>query len=186
MLIMGPSGVGKTRVIRRLRVIDGRFTYVAPFTTRPLRNGETDKVTVTHSHLADLNRQGKLLTVNSIYGFLYGTPKEPIEVALRRGLFPVLDWPVSRLDVMCSFLPDQLHRVYLEPPSIGVLRGRLRDGRDPDGERLQAGLKELAALWQGYYDGLIDHRVVSVGGDEELVARAIYGQYLTVLGLHSG
>src|SRR3990172_3957019 len=80
MAVAGPSGVGKTSLVRALIAIDRRFRYIQPYTTRALRVGETEKIHVSREDLAHLRHQGKLLMVNQLYGALYGTPREPLVV----------------------------------------------------------------------------------------------------------
>ena len=172
LLLFGPSGVGKTEVIRVLCAGDRRFRYVSPFVTRPLRVGETDKVSATSEQLASLWAAGDLLVINELYGVKYGTPRRPIDEALRAGQFPVLDWPVSRVDIMTLAFGDAVHGVYLEPPDLNTLRSRL-SGRDGSDERFAAAVEELEQLKAGAFDSFIQCRFISGSNDIAGVARAV-------------
>ena len=90
LLLLGVSGVGKTSIIKELLKLDDRFIYISPWITRPLRAGETDKVSVTEEDLQRLLSAGEILAVNDIYGIRYGTPKQPIKDAFEQGQFPLL------------------------------------------------------------------------------------------------
>jgi guanylate kinase len=95
LLISGPSGIGKSSVIKELRALDPKFVYIKPYTTRPLRMGEMDKVSIPIPEMMALKENGKLVALNFLYGNYYGTPLDPILDALDQGLFPVIDWPVE-------------------------------------------------------------------------------------------
>lgn len=182
LLLLGPSGVGKTTIIRKLREMDARFVYISPYITRKLREGEADKVYVSNKKLNTLIADGKILVVNELYGIRYATPKEKIEKAFKAGKFPLLDWPIERLDVMQVHFPDRLFRVYIRPPSLAVLKERLRqDDRDPSQDRLKAGIAELKRLRSGEYDHLIDYSIANPAGDSDTVADAIYERYLAAI-----
>ncbi len=183
LLLLGPSGVGKTTIIKKLREMDTHFVYISPYITRKLRASEADKVYVSNKKLDKLVADGKILVVNHLYGIRYATPKERIERAFKRNEFPLLDWPIDRLDVMQEHFPGRLFRVYVRPPSLKVLRERLEeDSRDTDQTRLKAGTDELKRLKRGEYDHLIDYRVTNPTSSSEAVAEKIYKRYLSAIG----
>ncbi|HEX4104471.1 MAG TPA: orotidine-5'-phosphate decarboxylase [Candidatus Paceibacterota bacterium] len=183
LLLLGVSGVGKSTIIRELRKLDDRFVYISPFMTRELRAGEAGKVPITGEQMNEMERQGKLLVVNELYGVRYATPREPIEQAFREEKFPLLDWPIDRLHVMQQAFPNRLFTVYIDPPDTETLRRRLADGRDPDEKRMDAATAELATLAQGTYDDAINHRMVSSEGEAASVANAIYREYIRAMDL---
>lgn len=173
VLIMGPSGVGKTTTIRRLCAAAPRLVPVRPYVTRPLRKGERDKVSVTEEEIRNLREAGQLLFVQRLYGSTYATPRQPIESALANAQWPVLVWPVAKLSMMERAFPGRLWRVYLAPPSGRALARRLADGRDPNRKRLHAGLAELAVLTPEAMSNRIDHFLIVEDGAEEHVCRSI-------------
>ena len=180
LLLLGPSGVGKSAIIDELSKLDKLFVYISPYTTRPLRPGETNKVAVSNACMDDMLHRGELLVVNELYGGIrYGTPRAPIAQALATKTFPVLDWPIDRLAVMEEAFPDQLFTVYISPPSIDVLRQRLAlDGRDADGTRLANSTAEVQKFWSEGYKGAYDFAIVSQEGKVPEIAQAIYAEYL--------
>jgi guanylate kinase len=157
---------------------DERFRPARQYVTRSLRPGEFEKVQVSESEFLELQRSGKLIGVNSIYGMRTGTLVQSIEETLATGGFPVLDWPVSKAEEIAAAFSGCLYRVYVEPPSLEVLASRLGDGRDPHNERLMAANKELEALWREDYARLIDYRVVNEDGKANSVARTIYERFI--------
>ncbi len=183
LLLLGVSGVGKSTIIRELRKLDDRFIYISPFMTRELRVGETDKNPITDAQMDEMDREGKLLVVNELYGVRYATPREPIERAFTEEKFPLLDWPIDRLSVMRDAFPGMLYTVYVEPPDRETLRRRLADGRDPGEERFNAGTQELEAFASGAYNHLLNDHAVSREGKAADIALSIYHEYLWKTGL---
>lgn len=179
LLLLGPSGVGKSSIIEELIRLDSRFVYISPFMTRPLREGEKNKVFISGEEMDEMSKRGELLTINELYGVRYATPRLPIEQALTIDRFPVLDWPISRVSVMKEAFPGQLYIVYISPPSIEALRQRLtRDNRDPDGHRLRSAREELETLESFRHSGIYDFEIVSEENRVHEVARTIYANYL--------
>ena len=175
ILILGPSGVGKSTIIHHLQEMDSRFVYISPYTTRDLRPGETDKIHVSLEEMQELEREGKLLTINKIYDTYYATPKPLIDQALASQQFPILDWPVDKMRVMQEAYKKRIFSVYIEPENLKSLQEHLcRDGRDPDGRRLAAGLEELERYDQGEFDAWLDMKVVNIEGQDQLVAETLH------------
>lgn len=182
LLLLGPSGVGKSSIIEELIQLDSRFVYISPFMTRPLREGEKNKISISGEEMDRMWIQGELLAINELYGIRYATPRLQIVQALAEGNFPVLDWPISRIEVMTQVFPNQLCVVYVSPPSIEVLQQRLdKDGRDTDGHRLQSARKELEAYKSSRYIGVYNFEIVAEENHVPKIAHAIYTKYLQFL-----
>jgi guanylate kinase len=177
LLLLGVSGVGKSTIIRELKQLDPRFVYISPFITRPLRDGETDKISITDAEMNDMDERGAFLVINPLYGVRYGTPRDPILSSLATGKFPVLDWPISKLKIMRDSFP-RLYLVYLLPPSLAELQQRLGyDGRDHDSSRFTNAVQELDQFRRGEFEGIYDICVVSKTGNASKIARQIYDHY---------
>lgn len=182
LLLLGPSGVGKNSIIEELIRLDNRFVYISPFMTRPLREGEINKISISGEKMDELLSRGEILAVNELYGIRYATPRLPIKQALTEDNFPVLDWPISRMDIMTQAFPNQLCVVYVSPPSIEALQVRLaKDGRDTDGHRLQSAREELEIYKSSRYAGVCNFEIVAEENQVPKIARAIYGYYLQFL-----
>ena len=179
LLLMGPTGAGKSTLVRALQARDHRFQYVAPVTTRELRPGETDRVSVSETELRRLWHSGGLLAVNDLFSTKYGTPRAPILRAFDQGMFPIIEWPIARLSVMAEAFPRMLFRVYVRPPSVGHIAERLM-GRNNYAQRLAAAQDELARLEACQYDDGIDLLVTSGEGEVADCAKAIHEEYLRI------
>lgn len=179
LLLLGPSGVGKTTIISKLRSLEDRFDYISPYITRTLRPGESDKIAVSKIEFRKMEAEGRFLAVNELYGTYYGTPRHLITTSFAAGRFPVLDWPVQQLSIMQKEFGDRMLSVYVEPPDVDELARRLNDGRDKEGARLKSALVELELLRNGVWQSSIDLRVVSCVGQQGEIARRIYDVYLS-------
>lgn len=172
LLLLGASGVGKSTIINELKRIDPRFVYISPFMTRSLREGEKDKVSVDDVEFQELEDSGKFVIVNELYGIRYGTPLEPILDAFETGNYPVLDFPISRLDVVKKIFPDQLYLVYVYPPSLEVLRERLQSRP----ERFIESEQELRGMNKNREK--FELSVISHEGHAKEAAKTIYEGYM--------
>lgn len=182
LLLLGPSGVGKSRIINILRRLDPRYTYISPYTNRVLRDGETDKISVDDEEINRLQAAGELLAINEKFGFRYATPKSSITDALGNHQFPLLDWPIERLAIMREAFGYQLFIVYVEPPSLEVLATRLaKDGRDVSGSRFREARHELEHYWAGDYSGFYDTSVVSYDAADDEPASTVHRYYLDAI-----
>lgn len=179
LLLLGPSGAGKSTIIQELRHQSPQIVYISPYMTRPLRPGETDKISVSDERMDEMVAAGQLVTVNTLFGGIrYGTPRAPIVQALRAGDYPVLDWPVKRMAIMHEAFPNQLYTVYIAPPSLKVLYTRIsKDGRDTDGKRFEAAQHELESFWASEFASEIDLEVVSEDGNIPDIAQEILTCY---------
>lgn len=178
LLLLGPSGVGKSTIIWALREMDDRYVYISPYTNRPLREGETDKVNVSDADMDRMMAAGELLVVNEKFNWRYATPRGTILDAFAVHNYPLLDWPVDRISIMREAFGDRLYVVYVAPPSIEELEARLgNDSRDSDGTRLRAAEAELKSYYAGEFSPFCDLEVVSDGDIKEL-ARKIHAAYL--------
>jgi guanylate kinase len=179
LLLLGASGVGKSAIIKKLLCLDERFCYVCPDITRPLRCNETDKREVSSAEMDEKKLRGEYIVVNALFGIRYATPRQPIIQALQTGHFPVLDWPVSRMNVMVENFFSRLYTVYVAPPSIDELKNRLsKDGRDLDGSRIANAEDELQRYWLGEFNNVIDSHVVSKTDKIDETVNQIYELFI--------
>ncbi len=177
LLLLGPSGVGKSSLIAEILRFDQRFAPISAFTTRPVRHRDLHRITVSEAAFDRIEQQGGLLALNRIYGYRYGTPKRFLSETIRQGKVPLLDCPVHLVSGFERDFPNQTFRVYVGPPTIEILRKRLEDGRDPDGSRLACGLEELALVRSGRYESSIDLHVINTDDAVEAVAQDICARF---------
>ncbi|MFP4053622.1 MAG: guanylate kinase [Phycisphaerae bacterium] len=173
VVVTGPSGVGKSSILRRALPRTGaRFSVSA--TTRPPREGETpgeDYHFVSREAFEDMIAHGEMLEYAEVHGELYGTPAQPVMEAVGRGETIVLDVDVQGGIQVHEKKPDATF-VLIVPPSDEELARRLT-GRGTDSQqqiqrRLGVARQEVqTARESGFY------RNVVVNDDLESATREV-------------
>jgi guanylate kinase len=153
VVLAGPSGVGKSSVVDRLRGRLPELYFSVSATTRDPRPGEVDGVHyqfVGPAGFDELIARGELLEWAEIHGGLQrsGTPREPVEEALAAGRPVLVEVDLQGARTIKGVLPEAI-TVFLAPPSFEELARRLR-GRGTESEaqfrrRLDTAREELAA-----------------------------------------
>lgn len=96
VLLFGPSGVGKTTIIRSL-VADFKWSPVISVVTRAPRADDDFKIHVSHTDFECLAAHMKLWSDVSQFGERYGTLKAEVRCAIEdEGTFYVLDFSIAR------------------------------------------------------------------------------------------
>ena len=88
IVISGPSGAGKDRLIARMKELGYPFHFVVTATTRPQREGEVhgrDYFFVSTDEFAQMIEEDQLLEYAIVYGDYKGIPKEQVRQALASG-----------------------------------------------------------------------------------------------------
>ena len=98
-IISGPSGVGKSTVLKELFQDRDDLYFSVSATTRPPRPGEINGV---HYHFTDVDEFRKMISEDAFLeyaeyvGNFYGTPKKFVNEAMEQGKDVVLDIEVNR------------------------------------------------------------------------------------------
>jgi guanylate kinase len=173
-VLAGPTAVGKGTIAAYVRTYFPRVWFSVSMTTRAPRPGEVDGV---HYHFVDdrefdrLAEAGQFLEYAVVHGAAkYGTPRGPVERAIREGRDALLEIDLQGARQVRDTWPDALF-VFLAPPSWEELVRRLV-GRGTEGEaererRLDTARAELAA--QSEFDRVVVNDDVR-RASEELVS----------------
>jgi guanylate kinase len=156
LVVSSPSGAGKTTLTRALIGADAGITLSVSVTTRARRPSEVDGVHyhfVSPKHFEAMRAGGELLEWAEVHGNCYGTPREPVENALKAGrdvLFDI-DWQGTRQ--LCENMREDVVSVFILPPSAVELRTRLvrraEDSDDVIAHRLGNAVTEISR-WNEY------------------------------------
>ncbi|MFZ1361620.1 MAG: guanylate kinase [Candidatus Nanopelagicales bacterium] len=159
VVVAGPSGVGKSTVVRRIVELDPEVHLSVSATTRTKREGEVDGIDyffMNADDFAKLREEGGFLESAQFAGNSYGTPKREVEQRLDQGQIVLLEIELQGVRQVKAALPEAM-TVFVAPPSWDVLRERL-SGRGTEDEatiarRLEVAKTELAA--QSEFDQVV-------------------------------
>jgi guanylate kinase len=142
LILSSPSGAGKSTLARRLMDWDPTIRFSVSATTRAPRSGEVDGREYFFRSRADFQAMvaaGDMLEHAEVFGNFYGSPRAPVETAMKEGrdtLFDI-DWQGGQ-QIRNSALGRDVVSVFILPPSIAELERRLR-GRAQDTDAVIAG-----------------------------------------------
>lgn len=153
VVLLGPSAVGKSTVVNRLREEVPNLYFSVSMTTRAPRPGEVDGKDYFFVSPEEFQRHiddGEMLEWADIHGGLQrsGTPAGPVEQALNEGRPVLVEVDLVGARNVAAVKPD-CETCFLAPPSWEVLVERLT-GRGTETEeviqrRLETAKTELAA-----------------------------------------
>lgn len=135
LVVSGPSGVGKGTILRQYQEERGKENvfYSVSVTTREPRNNEVEGVHyhyISQKEFDELVEKGGMLEY-AVYGgsgSSYGTPREPVESALKEGRDVILEIEVQGAKKVLAEKKDAVS-IFVMPPSVDDLRSRIV-GRD--------------------------------------------------------
>jgi guanylate kinase len=129
LVLSSPSGAGKTTITRRLVERDPNLSISISVTTRPPRASEVEGqhyFFVSAQRFEDMVAKGELLEHATVFGHRYGTPRAPVEDALREGRDIVSDIDWQGTQQLAESVRADLVSVFILPPSMVALEQRLR------------------------------------------------------------
>ena len=146
ILFSGPSGVGKTTVLKQLhQQCELPLVESVSATTRQQRPGETEGVSyyyLTHEQFKQQISNGDFLEYAEVFGRgdFYGTLKAPVKQAIDAG-----SWIILELDVVGAMNVLKIHpnaiTIFVHPGSIEELERRLRNRGTESEESLKRRLE---------------------------------------------
>ena len=129
LIFVSFSGGGKSTIVRELRQRHPQWHFSVSCTTRPRREGENDGrhyYFISRGEFRDMIRNDAFVEYEEVHGDLYGTPKEPLEAALREGEVFLLDIDVKGALRIMDRYPEHCLSFFIDVPDMGTLEERLR------------------------------------------------------------
>ena len=171
LVLSGPGGVGKSTVAKALRSTNSFWVSISA-TTRVARHNEvdgSDYYFYSDEEFDSAVKSALFLEWAEFAGNRYGTPRKPVEDALRDGKNVLLEIEIAGAKQVKESAPEAI-LVFLQPPSweelVSRLEGRGTDSPERRAARLALAQEELAQA--GLFDiSLVNERV------EEVVERLI-------------
>ncbi len=170
VVMSGPSGVGKTTLLRRLLAAFPALVPSVSATTRPPRKGEQDGVDYHFLAPEAFERRreaGEFLECCRVYGrqHWYGTLVEEVAPRLAAGMWVVLEIDVEGTLSILEKYPEAI-TIFVEPSHpdqlLERLRGRGTESPEAMARRLEVARRELLEAHR------YRHRVVNENVDEAL------------------
>lgn len=130
IVISGPSGVGKSTVMKQVMEKSPNLHFSVSATTRAMRPGEVDGVHylfVDKPAFLSMIENHELLEYTEYVGNFYGTPEAPLDAALAEGKDILLDIEVEGALNVKRRRPDAV-LIFMMAPSFDDIAHRL-DGR---------------------------------------------------------
>jgi len=152
VLLIGPSGVGKSAVLRQLRKDHPEFHYPRSATTRAKRQGETDEFYyfVSEKEFQDLLDHKKLLEYAIVHGGdHYGTMYDEIIPYIKDGKTVLREVDVQgfvSIQNNPNFLPESKHRlqsIFIMPENKEQLMERIQKRAPISEDELQRRLHSV-------------------------------------------
>lgn len=128
LVLSSPSGAGKSTISRELLTRDDNLSMSVSLTTRPMRPGEQEGVHyyfVDHAEFEARVARKELLEHANVFGNRYGTPRGPVEEAMRAGRDVLFDIDWQGTQQLSDSAGTDLVRVFILPPSAAELERRL-------------------------------------------------------------
>lgn len=190
-MVTGPSGVGKSTLIRRLRDSLPGVAFSISATTRAPRVGEQDGVDyhfLTPARFEELVSEGAFLEHAQVYERRYGTLIDPILSALDAGQSILLDIDLQGARNVRDHYVEVVRArsgveatapvlVYVLPPSIAALEQRLIARATDSAEIIATRMAKV----EGQLEGVAEFDYLVVNDDLETASAAFTAVFMAEL-----
>ena len=178
LVLSSPSGAGKTTLSRWLLESENNVVMSISATTRPKRPNETegrDYFFRTEAEFRAMAEAGEFLEHAVVFGHHYGTPKQPVFDALRRGRDVLFDIDWQGTQQLRQQARDDVVTVFVLPPSRAELERRLKErAQDPPEvvARRMAKADDEISHWAEYDYVIINDDVVRAQAQVDIILEA--------------
>ena len=166
LVLSSPSGAGKTTLSRQLLDNDKQIQLSVSATTRARRPSEKDGVDyrfVDTATFSGMIQRSEFLEHARVFDHFYGTPRAPVEAALKVGRDVLFDIDWQGTQQLQEKGRDDLVTVFILPPSTRDLEKRLltraQDSKDVVAQRMAKAADEMSHYAE--YDYTIINRDIA-------------------------
>ena len=142
LIITAPSGAGKTSITKHLMKVYPVLEFSISAATRQARGNEKDGIDYYFISLDDFNhkiQQKEFAEWEMVYeGKYYGTLKSELKRIWNLNKVPVLDIDVKGALHIQRQYPENTLSIFVQPPSVEVLKNRLQSRGTETIESLEA------------------------------------------------
>ncbi|HXN16669.1 MAG TPA: guanylate kinase [Usitatibacter sp.] len=177
LVIVAPSGAGKTSLVHELLEHDRNIRLSVSYTTRSPREGEVegrDYHFIAREAFERMIAAGEFLEYANVYGNYYGTSRRWIETELAgdHDVLLEIDWQGAR---QVRTLFPQMVGIFVLPPSLSELRRRLNlrgtDSPEAIERRMASAREEISHVLEFEYI-IVNERFEAALSDLLAVVRA--------------
>lgn len=144
LVISSPSGAGKSSIARTLlSQPDMQISVSVSVTTRERRHSEVEGVHyrfVSQREFEALRASDSLLEWAEVHGNFYGTPRDPVEIAMAGGRDMLFDIDWQGAQQLQEKMPADVVSIFILPPTMAELRSRLHRRAEDTEEVIQTRL----------------------------------------------
>jgi len=159
-ILSAPSGAGKTTIYRAALKAIKNLEFSISLTTRVRRKNEADGIDYSFVSEEEFNRRqssGELAEWARVFESSYGTPRAPLDAAIASGRDILLDIDIQGAQQIRAKYPRDAVSIFVLPPTLEELAGRLRGRATEDESKIQHRLQKAREEAEAYpeYDYLI-------------------------------
>jgi guanylate kinase len=165
-ILSAPSGAGKTTIYREALKAIRNLEFSISLTTRARRKNEADGIDYSFVSEEEFNRRqssGELAEWARVFESSYGTPRAPLDAAIASGHDILLDIDIQGAQQIRAKYPRDAVSIFVLPPTLEELAGRLRGRATEDESKIQHRLQKAREEAEAYpeYDYLIVNAEIS-------------------------
>ncbi|HCL65521.1 MAG TPA: guanylate kinase [Rhizobium sp.] len=156
LVISSPSGAGKSTIARNLMERDRQIGMSVSVTTRQRRQSEIEGVHyhfVTQRDFERMRDSDSLLEWAEVHGNFYGTPRDPVELAMSEGRDMLFDIDWQGAQQLQDKMKADVVSIFILPPTMAELQSRLHRRAEDTEEVIQTRLANSRAEishWREY------------------------------------
>ena len=163
IIISAPSGSGKTTICKYLQKLDSSINFSVSCTTRQKRANEVegkDYFFITNEEFEKKINDAKFIEWEQIHGnFYYGTLKSTLKKVINEDKRILLELDVKGAMSVKKLYPNKSLSIFIEPPSVEVLKLRLEKRGTDNDERIIKRLERLESELS--YKSNFDYHVIN-------------------------